>query len=132
MAKGGGPGGFDFGNMMGMLQQAQQQAEKLKQKMDAELRDKTVEGATGGGMVTVTATGTMEVRQVKIDPSLLDPNEKEMLEDLVVAAVNVALKKAKELQEESQRSQLGNMMGGLGGGKGGMPDLGSLLGGGGL
>lgn len=132
MAKGGGPGGFDFGNMMGMLQQAQQQAEKLKQKMDAELRDKTVEGSTGGGMVTVTATGAMEVRQVKIDPSLLDANEKEMLEDLVVAAINVALKKAKELQEESQRSQLGNMMGGLAGGKGGMPDLGSLLGGGGF
>lgn len=132
MAKGGGPGGFDFGNMMGMLQQVQQQAEKLKQKMDAELRDKTVEGSTGGGMVTVTATGAMEVRQVKIDPSLLDANEKEMLEDLVVAAINVALKKAKELQEESQRSQLGNMMGGLAGGKGGMPDLGSLLGGGGF
>jgi len=125
-----GPGGFDLGNMMGMFQQAQEQAEKMKAKMAADLREKTVEGSTGGGMVTVTATGALEVRQVKIDPSLIDPSEREMLEDLVTAAVNVALKKAKQLQDEAQQGQLASMMGGLGG-PGGMPDLGSLLGGGG-
>lgn len=126
-----GPGGFDLGNMMGMIQKAQEQAEKMKAKMAADLREKTVEGSTGGGMVTVTATGAMEVRQVKIDPSLIDPSEREMLEDLVTAAVNVALKKAKQLQDEAQQGQVANMMGGLGGPGGGMPDLGSLLGGGG-
>jgi DNA-binding YbaB/EbfC family protein len=130
---GAGPGGFDLGNMMGMIQQAQQQAEQMKQQLEASLRDKTVEGSTGGGMVTVTASGTGEVRKVVIDPSVIDPNDKEMLEDLLAAAVNVALKKAKELQEEAQQGQVGNMLGGLGGagGPGGMPDLGSLLGGGG-
>lgn len=128
---GGGPGGMpDFGGMMGMFQKAQQQAEKMKEAMDEKLRQKTVEGSTGGGMVTVTSTGTMEIRQVKIDPSLIDPNEKEMLEDLVTAAVNVALKKAKELQDEAQQDQLGGMMGGGGaGGLGGLGDLGKLFGG---
>jgi nucleoid-associated protein EbfC len=125
-----GPGGGlpDLSNMMGMLQQAQQQAEQMKQRMQEQLREKTVEGSTGGGMVTVTATGTFEIRQVKIDESLLDPKEKDMLEDLVAAAVNVALKKAKELSEQAQQGEVGKMMGGLGGG--GMPDLGKLFGGG--
>ena len=118
----GGMGGFDINNMMGMLQKAQQQAESMKQKMDDSLRDKTVEGSTGGGMVTVIATGTMEIRQIKIDPSVIDPEDREMLEDLVTAAVNVALKKAAELQQDAQKGQLNNMMGGAGG-------LGSLLGG---
>src|SRR5690606_36315397 len=101
------------------------------QKMEAELKDKTVEGSTGGGMVTVVATGGLEVRAVKIDPSLLSPGEKDMLEDLVAAAVNVALKKAKALQEEAQQNELGSMLGGmgLGGPGGGMPDLGKLSGG---
>lgn len=139
MTNPGGPGGFDLGNMMGMIQQAQQQAEQMKQQMEASLKDKTVEGSTGGGMVTVTATGAGLIRKVVIDPSVIDPNDKEMLEDLVVTAVNVALKKAKELQDEAQQGQIGNMLGGgggmpdlgslLGGGAGGMPDLNSLLGG---
>jgi DNA-binding YbaB/EbfC family protein len=126
---GGMPG--DLGGMMGMFQQAQQHAEAMKAKIDAELKEKTVEGSTGGGMVTVVATGGMEIRSVKIDGSVIDPNDTEMLEDLLTAAVNVALKKAKGLQEEAQTQQLGNMLGGLGGlgGGGGMPDLGSLLGG---
>ena len=125
----GGPGGFpgDLGGMMGMLKQAQEQAEKMKQKMDEQLRDKTVEGSTGGGMVTVVATGNLQVRSVKIDASLLAADQKDMLEDLVAAAVNVALKKAKGLAEEAQQSELGSMLGGMGGG--GMPDLGKLLGG---
>lgn len=133
--RGGGLGGMgDLGGMMGMIQKAQEQAEKMKQRLEAELKEKTVEGSTGGGMVTVVATGALEVRSVKIDPSLLDPGEKDMLEDLVAAAVNVALKKAKALQEEAQQNELGNMLGGmglggLGGGPGGMPDLSKLFGG---
>ena len=127
----GGMGGLpDLGNMFGMIQQAQQRAEQMKQKMDAELREKIVEGSTGGGMVKVTATGGMEVKAIKIDPSAVDPKDVEMLEDLITAAINVALKKAKELQAEAQQGELGSMMNNLGiGGGGGMPDLGSLLGG---
>ena len=125
-----GPGGFDLGNLMGMVQQAQQQAEQMKQKMAAELANKTVEGSTGGGMVKVTASGTGELRTLAIDESLYAPGEKDMLEDLIVAAVNVALKKAKELQDEAQQGEMQNMMGGMmGGGAGGMPDLSQLLGG---
>ena len=120
----GGLGGFD---MMGMLKQAQEQAAKMQEKVQGELANKTVEGSTGGGLVSVTLSGALEVRQVKIDPSLMDPNEKDMLEDLIAAATNVAIKKAKALEGEAQQGQLGNRLGGLGGG--GMPDLGSLLGG---
>lgn len=121
----GGPGGFDI---MGIMQQAQKQAEAMKQKIDSELAEKTVEGATGGGMVKVVLTGAMEVRKVTIDQSLCDPSEKDMLEDLVAAALNVAVKKAKQLQDDAQAGQVGNMLGGMGGG-GGMPDLGALFGG---
>jgi DNA-binding YbaB/EbfC family protein len=125
------PGGL--GDMMGMIQKAQQQAEQMKVKMEADLKEKIVEGSTGGGMVTVTCTGGMEVRSIKIDGSVIDPDDTEMLEDLLTAAVNVALKKAKSLQDEAQSSQLGNMLGGMpgmgGAGAGGMPDLGSHLGG---
>ncbi len=131
MAGGGMPGGL--GDMMGMIQKAQQQAEQMKLKMEADLKEKIVEGSTGGGMVTVTCTGGMEIRSIKIDGSVIDPEDTEMLEDLLTAAVNVALKKAKSLQEEAQSSQLGNMLGGMpgmgGAGPGGMPDLSSLLGG---
>jgi DNA-binding YbaB/EbfC family protein len=120
----------DLGGMMGMIQKAQQQAEAMKAKLEADLKGKTVEGSTGGGMVTVVVTGGMEVRSVKIDGSVIDPDDTEMLEDLITAAINVALKKAKALQDEAQASQLGNMLGGMGGmGGGGMPDLGALLGG---
>lgn len=125
----GGPGGFpgDLSGMMGMIQQAQKQAEQMKAKIDAELKEKTVEGAAGGGAVTAVVTGTLELRSVRIDASLM--NDKEMLEDLVAAAVNVALKKAKELQDSAQQGQVNDMLGGMGGGRGGMPDLGALLGG---
>ncbi|MCA8922483.1 MAG: YbaB/EbfC family nucleoid-associated protein [Planctomycetes bacterium] len=127
MANGGmgGMGGFD---MMGMLKQAQEQAAKMQEKIQGELANKTVEGSTGGGLVSVTISGDLEVRRVKIDPSLMEASEKDMLEDLIAAATNVAIKKAKALEGEAQQGQLGNMLGGLGGG-GGMPDLGSLLGG---
>lgn len=125
-----GPGGFDLNALMG---NAMKQAEQAKQRLEADLRGKTVEGSTGGGLVKVSATGSGEVRGVSIDPSLLEPGEKDMLEDLIAAAVNVALKKAGELRAEAEKGQLGNMLGGMGGmgglGGGGMPDLNQLLGG---
>lgn len=130
-----GPGGMDLNALMGNMMK---QAEQAKQQMEASLREKTVEGSTGGGLVKVTATGAGEVRAIKIDPSLIDPAESEMLEDLLAAAVNVAMKKANELREEAQKGQLGNMMsgagglgglGGLGGAGGLPPELKDLLGG---
>lgn len=135
MGKGGKRGGMGgdplagMGGMMGMLQKAQEQAEQMKKRMDEKLREKTVEGAAGGGLVTVVCTGTGDIRSVKLDPSLLVPAEKDMLEDLIAAASNVALKKAKQLQDEAQQGELGSMMGGMGLGGGGMPDISKLMGG---
>src|SRR5689334_3435898 len=90
---GGGPGGFDLGAMM---QQAQQMQEQMVRAQE-EAKQKTVEGTAGGGMVTVTMTGGFEMRKVKIDPSVIDPKDLSMLEDLIVAAVNQAVAKAQQL-----------------------------------
>lgn len=120
-----GPGGMDINALMGNMMK---QAEQAKLQMEAKLSEKTVEGSTGGGLVKVTATGAGEVRSVKIDPSLIDPAESDMLEDLLAAAFNVAMKKANELRDEAQQGQLGNMMSGAGG----LPGLGGLGGAGGL
>lgn len=96
------------------IQQLMKEAQKAQRKM-AEAQERlaglTVEGTAGGGMVTVTANGAGSISRVAIDPSVVDPQEVELLEDLVTAAVNDAQRKAKELQE----TELGAAMGGLGG-----------------
>lgn len=70
----------------------------------------SVEGTAGGGLVTVTASGTGDITGVSIDPKVIDPEDVELLEDLVAAAVGEAQRKAKELQEQ----EMGGAMGGLG------------------
>ena len=100
--------GFDLG---GLLEQAQQMQQQL---MDAQaaLADEVVEGHAGGGVVKVTVTGGMEFRTVKIDKSVVDPDDVEMLEDLVLAALHDAAHKVQELTQQGM-GQLG--LGGLGG-----------------
>ena len=126
---GGGGGGMD---PMKMLGAAQEQAKKAAEDLEKELAQKTCEGASGGGMVSATVTATLELRSIKIDPSVVDKAEKDMLEDLVVAAVNAALKKARDVaaaaQAEMQQRQIQSMLGGMGMG-GGLGDLGKMLGG---
>ncbi len=101
-------GGFDLNKLM---QQAQQMQEQMAQA-EEELRSETVEASAGGGMVTVKANGAGELIEIKIDPKAIDPNDPELLADMVLAAVNEALRSAKSLVE----SRLGGMMqGGLGG-----------------
>lgn len=78
-------------------------------KMQEELENKTVEASVGGGAVTVVATGQLRVKSVTIDPGVVDPEDVEMLQDLVTAAVNEALTKAQELAAQ----QLGALTGGL-------------------
>ena len=95
-------------DMNKMLQQVQQMQEQMRKAQD-ELKDETVEATAGGGMITVTATGNGEIKQIKIDPKAIDPNDPEMLEDLVVAAVNEALRSAQSLVQ----SKLGPALGGL-------------------
>jgi DNA-binding YbaB/EbfC family protein len=86
-------------NMGNLLKQAQQFQAKLA-KLQEELGDKTVEATSGGGMVSVVANGRQEIVSIKIDPEVIDPGDKEMLQDLILAAVNDALSRAKSMMNE--------------------------------
>jgi nucleoid-associated protein EbfC len=111
MARGGGPGGFD---MNALMKQAQQmQAEMMKAQES--LKDEVVEASAGGGMVKVKMSGDLELREIVIDPEAIDPEEAELLADMVQAAVNEALRSAQELAGQ----KMGGITGGLGGGLGG-------------
>src|SRR5947209_9662893 len=97
-------------DMNKLLQQAQQMQTDMA-KAQEELANEVVEASAGGGMVVVKATGGGEIREIKIDPKAIDPDDPEFLEDAVLAAVNEALRSAQALAQ----SKLGGMMGGLGG-----------------
>jgi DNA-binding YbaB/EbfC family protein len=86
-------------NMGNLLKQAQQFQAKLA-KLQEELANKTVEATSGGGMVSVVANGRQEIVSIKIDPEVIDPGDKEMLQDLILAAVNDALSRAKSMMNE--------------------------------
>jgi DNA-binding YbaB/EbfC family protein len=92
-----------------IMKQAQQMQERVK-KLQEEAGGKTVEASSGGGMVTVIANGRQEVRSIKIDPSVVDPKDVEMLQDLVTAAVNEALRKSQDLMKE----EMGKLTSGMG------------------
>jgi DNA-binding YbaB/EbfC family protein len=86
-------------NMGNLLKQAQQFQAKMA-KLQEELGERTVEASSGGGMITVVANGRQEILSVKIDPEVIDPNDREMLQDLILAAVNDALTKARNMMQE--------------------------------
>jgi DNA-binding YbaB/EbfC family protein len=94
-----------FGNIMKQMQKMQQEMEKIQE----ELANKTVEGTAGGGMVKVVANGKQEILEVKIDPEVVNKDDVEMLEDLIVAAVNQAREKASELQAEDMAKLTGGL-----------------------
>lgn len=98
--------GFDLG---GILQQAQQLQERLA-NVQQELATRTVEASAGGGMVTATVNGKLEVVQIRIEPTLLESKDVEMLQDLVVAAVNEGIRSAQRLVAD----EMGKVTGGLG------------------
>jgi DNA-binding YbaB/EbfC family protein len=100
-------------DMEKLLQQVGQMQDQM-QKAQAELADETVEATAGGGMVTVTATGAGEIKQIKIDPKAIDPDDPEMLEDMVLAAVNEAIRSARNLMETKLGGLAGGALGGLG------------------
>jgi nucleoid-associated protein EbfC len=102
----GGPGGFDVNALMKQAQQMQQQMEQAQEQ----LKEETVEASAGGGMVKVTMGGDMTLRAISIDPEAVDPEEAEMLADMVQAAVNEALRAAQDLAG----SKMGGITGGLG------------------
>lgn len=95
-------------NLGNMLKQAQELQSKMAD-MQAKLSDVDLDGSAGGGMVVVTLNGKGEMRRVKIDPALADPNEVEILEDLVVAAFNDAKVKVETYVQE----EMGKLTGGL-------------------
>ena len=99
--------GMDMNKMLQQVQQMQEQVAKAQE----ELAHQTVEASAGGGMVTVTATGDLQIKEIKIAKEAIDPDDPDMLADMVLAAVNEALRSAQGLME----SRLGGMMGGLGG-----------------
>jgi nucleoid-associated protein EbfC len=94
-----------FGNIMKEAQKLQQQMEKIQ----AEVALKKVEATAGGGMVTVEANGKQEIVAIKIDPEVINKEDAQMLEDLVLAACNEALRKSREMMQQ----ELGKLTGGL-------------------
>ncbi|CAA9480379.1 MAG: Nucleoid-associated protein YaaK [uncultured Solirubrobacterales bacterium] len=107
-------------NLNQIMQQAQQMQAEMA-KAQEELKSEVVEASAGGGTVTVKVTGDLELREVRIDPDAVDPEDVELLQDMVLAAVNEALRSAQELAS----SRLGAATGGLGG-AGGLGGLGGL------
>lgn len=87
---------MNMGNINKMMKQVQQMQANM-QKLQEELADRTVEATAGGGMVTVVVTGKQELRSIIIRPEAVDPEDVEMLQDLVLAAVNEGLRKAGEM-----------------------------------
>ncbi len=112
MARGGGPGGFDINALMKQAQQMQAEMLEAQEK----LKDEVVEASAGGGMVKVKMGGDLTLREIAIDPEAIDPDEAEMLQEMVQAAVNEGLRAAQELAS----SKMGGIGGDLGGGLGGM------------
>ncbi|MCM8900639.1 YbaB/EbfC family nucleoid-associated protein [Caldicoprobacter algeriensis] len=109
MAKGGFPGGFaGIGNMNQLMKQAKKIQEQMA-KLQEELEQKTVEASAGGGVVTVVANGKKEVVEIKIAPEAVDPDDVEMLQDLILAAVNEALRRAEEIVQEEMSKLTGGL-----------------------
>ena len=101
---------MDMDKLMQQMGQMQQQMQQAQEELDKE----TVEASAGGGMVTVTATGAGDIKQIKIDPKAIDPDDPEMLADMVLAAVNEAIRSARGLQESKLGGVAGGALGGLG------------------
>ncbi|MEG6508477.1 YbaB/EbfC family nucleoid-associated protein [Methyloligella sp. 2.7D] len=95
-------------NLMGMMKQAQELQGRMAE-LQAELADATVDGVSGGGMVTVTLNGKGEMTGVKLDPSLMKPDEAEIVEDLIVAAHNDAKAKVEAMMQEKMKGLTGGL-----------------------
>lgn len=110
-------GGFAGGGMPGNMANLMKQAQKMQKQMEdasKELEEKEMTATAGGGAVEVTVSGKREVTKIKIDPEAVDPDDVELLEDPIMAAVNEAMR---QIDEYSQNT-MGKITGGLGGGMG--------------
>ena len=97
-------------NMNNLMKQAQKMQKQMMEKQE-ELQAKTLEMTSGGGAVKVVITGKKEIQELKINPDVVDPDDVEMLEDLIISAVNEAIRQV----EEMNNAEMGRMTGGLGG-----------------
>ena len=111
--RGGFPGGGMPNNMASLMKQAQKM-QKQMEDATKELEEKEMTATAGGGVVEITVSGKREVTKVKIDPEAVDPDDVEMLEDLIMAATNEAMRK----MDEYSQNTMGKITGGLGGGMG--------------
>ncbi len=106
MARGGYPGmGGNMNNMMKQMQKMQKKMEELQAQIDAT----EIEATAGGGAIKVVVNGKKEVLDIEIDPSVVDPDDVEMLQDLVMAAVNEALRKAEDFSANEMKKITGGM-----------------------
>ena len=110
MARGGFPRGMNMGggNMNSMIRQAQKMQEEMI-KAQEELAEKTVDASVGGGVVTVKVNGKKELLEINIKPEAVDPDDVEMLQDLIVSAVNEAMRKADDMANASMSRVTGGM-----------------------
>lgn len=111
MARGGFGGGFPGGMNMNNLMKQAQKMQKQMEEMQAELETKEFEVTSGGGAVKIIITGKKEVKSINIDRDVVDPDDIEMLQDLILTAINEAIRQV----EESSNSQMNKITGGLGG-----------------
>jgi DNA-binding YbaB/EbfC family protein len=111
VARGGGPGGFDVNALMKQAQQMQADMMAAQEK----LKDEVVEASAGGGMVKVKMGGDLTLREIVIDPEAIDPEEAELLQEMVQAAVSEALRAAQELAGSKMGGIAGGDLGGMGG-----------------
>lgn len=98
----------NMGNMAGMMKKVQKLQADMS-KLQEELKGRTLESTAGGGAIKVVVTGEKQIQSIKIDPAVVDPEDMEMLEDLVTAAVNEALKKVDDMMAQ----EMGKLTGGL-------------------
>jgi nucleoid-associated protein EbfC len=103
-----GVGGGGIGNMQQLMRQAQKMQEQME-SVTEELEAKDYSAVSGGGMVTAVVTGKMEVKSIEINPEIVDPEDTEMLSDVVMAAVNEALRKATEDKEQRMSALSGGI-----------------------
>ncbi len=116
MAKRGGyPGGMMPGNMNNLMKQAQKMQRQMEETQ-AELEEKEYEASSGGGVVKVKINGQKVITELTIAEEVVDPDDIEMLQDLIMAAVNEAIR----IQADDEKAQLGKITGGMGGGLGGL------------
>ena len=108
------PGGNEMAKGFGNMMKQAQKLQKQMLEMQEEIAKKTVEGTAGGGMVKVIANGHQDILEVKIEPEVVDPEDVELLEDLIVAAIANAKEKAKSLMEDEMGKIIPGGLGSLG------------------